>query len=136
MSFCGECNVPFGAVINPFYRCDCKGVEVYTDFLSEVRAEVISARKKFPDPDALLAALTEEVGEVAKAMLDEHWGRVRAECVQVAAMALRLAEEGDPTMTEVRKQRGDYAQGYGPKCPYKGCADPCRMSPPCALCYE
>ncbi len=107
-----------------------------TDFLQEVREEVARARTKFPQPDGLLAALSEEAGEVAKAMLDEHWQNVRKECVQLAAMAFRLAEEGDPTLTPIRRKRATYAQGLGPRCPYLGCADPCRQSPPCALCYE
>lgn len=75
-------------------------------FFADVAREVDRARAKFPKPDALLTALTEEVGEVAKAMLDESAAHVRAEAIQVAAMALRLALEGDPTLDELRKSRG------------------------------
>jgi hypothetical protein len=67
--------------------------------------EVTRARKKFPRPDALMTALTEEVGELAKAMLDEPSVRVVAEAIQVAAMACRVAMEGDPTLDETRKLR-------------------------------
>jgi NTP pyrophosphatase (non-canonical NTP hydrolase) len=76
------------------------------DFDLDVAREVESARSKFPRPDGLLAALTEEVGEVARALLDKPWSEVYAEAVQVAAMAQRLAQEGDPTMTDIRSRRG------------------------------
>lgn len=103
------------------------------DFLRDVKAEVVRARAKFPEPDAVMTALTEEVGELAKALLDEPWGRVYNEAIQVAAMALRVAVEGDPTLIETRKKRGN---GSGPRCPYAGCPDSVNVKPPCALCYE
>ena len=77
-----------------------------SDFLNDVYREVIRARQKFPSPEGLMAALTEEVGEVAKAVLDEPWPNVYGECVQAAAMALRLAEERDQTLSQVRARRG------------------------------
>jgi hypothetical protein len=59
-------------------------------------AEVASARSKFPDNKHLLAALTEEVGELAEALLQvQGTERVRAEAIQVATVALRIFEEGD-----------------------------------------
>jgi NTP pyrophosphatase (non-canonical NTP hydrolase) len=67
-----------------------------TDFLLDLSSEVARARNKFPTNDLLFAALVEEVGEVAKALQDETRERVYEELVQVAAMALRLAVEGDP----------------------------------------
>ena len=70
--------------------------------LMAVHAEVGRARGLFPRPDGLLAALVEEVGEVARALLSESDQRVREECIQVAAMAIRLAEEGDPTLAALR----------------------------------
>lgn len=64
--------------------------------LAAVRAEVLRARAKFPGRAHMLAALTEEVGEVARALLQrEGRERVRAEAIQVACVALRIAEEGD-----------------------------------------
>ena len=75
-------------------------------FLTDVAREVERARKKFPSPEAVLTALTEEVGELSKAYLDEPQPRVYAEAIQVAAMALRVALEGDPTLTETRRKRG------------------------------
>ena len=72
----------------------------------DIDTEVAMARQKFPDPRGLMMALTEEVGEVAKALADESPERIREECIQVAAMAIRLAEEGDPTQDWIREQRG------------------------------
>jgi NTP pyrophosphatase (non-canonical NTP hydrolase) len=78
-------------------------------FLEAVEKEVQRARELFPElfPSSagVMTALTEEVGELAKAMLEERWGRVREEAVQVAAMAMRLAEESDKTLRGLRRQR-------------------------------
>lgn len=67
-------------------------------------AEIDRARHKFPDTTFLLAALMEEVGELAQALIDHSKGKqppenVYAEAIQVAAMAIRIAEEGDPSFT-------------------------------------
>ena len=72
----------------------------------EISDELYVARIKFPQPDGLLAALMEEVGELAKAIMDEPATNVRAEAIQVAAVAIRLAEEGDPTLDNLRTHRG------------------------------
>ena len=71
-------------------------------FLMEVRYELNRAREKFPANVHLLAALTEEVGEVARALLDGPDGAtsLRAECVQVACLALRIAVEGEGAFKE------------------------------------
>jgi len=76
------------------------------EFLSDVFMEVVRARKLFPSSEAVLTALTEEVGELSKAYLDESLKNVRMEAIQVAAMAVRVALEGDPTLTGVRVRRG------------------------------
>ena len=73
--------------------------------LPAVVAEMERARATFPDADGLVAALGEEVGELCKALLEEPRERVEAEAVQVAAVALRLAEEGDPTLKAIRDER-------------------------------
>lgn len=58
--------------------------------------EMLRARKKFPSNRFLLAALQEEVGELAAALLQkEGVERVRHEAIQVATVAIRIAEEGD-----------------------------------------
>lgn len=71
-------------------------------FLDAVWLELGKARRKFPSPEASVVAAMEEAGEVAKAMLDESKERVYAECVQLAALALRIAVEGDPTLDAYR----------------------------------
>lgn len=54
---------------------------------------------EWPDPDGIkLAVLTEEVGEVAKAMLENvPVSELRAELVQVAAVAVKWIESIDAT---------------------------------------
>lgn len=65
-------------------------------FLKAVEREVARARAAWPRNAHMYAALAEEVGEVARALLEGQGpDALRAECVQVAAMAMRLAEEGD-----------------------------------------
>lgn len=73
-------------------------------FITDMIDEVAYSRTKFADPAGITVALAEETGEVAKAMLSESDQRVYAECIQVAATALRIALEGDPTLTELRKE--------------------------------
>lgn len=58
--------------------------------------EICEARGKFPDNEKLLAALMEEVGELAQSMLQRRGrGQVKIEALQVACVALRIYEEGD-----------------------------------------
>lgn len=74
--------------------------------LKSIGDEVARAREKFPDATHALAALQEEVGELANALIELQRGNaacaadgadaVRAEAIQVAAMAVRIIEEGDP----------------------------------------
>ena len=52
-----------------------------------------------------MVALTEEVGELAKALLDESRERIRAEAIQVACVAIRIIEEGDCTIEDWRNKR-------------------------------
>ena len=67
------------------------------NFLFDVAQEIQRARQKFPTNAHLCAALTEETGEVARALLDGSPGQrhLREECVQVACVAARIAIEGD-----------------------------------------
>lgn len=80
----------------------------YTDelFIRDLRLELKRARKKSPSSDAVMTALTEEVGELAKAHMEEPWERVYKEAVQVACVAIRIAIEGDATLVRVRHDRG------------------------------
>lgn len=76
-------------------------------FLADIYEEVKRARAKYPNCDGqpMMVALVEEVGEPAKALLDEPNERVYAEAVQVACMALRVATEGDRTLIATRQRR-------------------------------
>ena len=114
---------------------------MYRDFdimqmWQKVERELQRAQKKFPLPEASIVALTEEVGELAQAALNKSWTKeVREEAIQVAAMAFRVAIEGDPSLLIYRKQR-KIKEDMPKRCPYKGCSEPYRNTPPCALCYE
>ena len=69
---------------------------------SDLAEEVMRARQKFPGRRFLLAALTEEVGELAKAYLQREGDEaVRKEALQVACVAMRIYEEGDETFDDV-----------------------------------
>lgn len=106
-------------------------------FLREVQEEYERAVKKFPLPEASTVALVEEVGELAQATLSKSWSKeVRAEAIQVACMAARVAVEGDPSLLLYRKKHYKAKEDMPKRCPYKGCSDPYRATPPCALCYE
>ena len=74
-------------------------------FLAAVLDEISRARTKHPHFEITLAAMGEEFGEVCKAMLDERAERVWDECVQLAAMALKLAVDGDRSMEAWRNKR-------------------------------
>lgn len=101
----------------------------FRKFVLDVYDEQIKAQNKFPEGKNLLAALIEEVGESAQALLkiqesNESPENVYKELVQVASTAYRLAILGDMTY------------GYkGTKCCYGGCTQ-VTLGGPCALCYE
>ena len=68
--------------------------------LEDVVDEIGRAIEKFPDNKHQLTAMNEEVGELNQAILENHHGDVTArevyeEAIQVAAMAIRVATEGD-----------------------------------------
>lgn len=64
--------------------------------IDAIDAEMARARTKFPGNGKLLAALVEEVGELAKALLQRRAKEeIVAEAIQVAVVAIRIAEEGD-----------------------------------------
>ena len=60
-----------------------------------IAAELKRARAKFPGNEHLLAALMEEVGELAQAYLKGNVSEARVEAIQVACLAVRIIEEGD-----------------------------------------
>lgn len=69
--------------------------------ITMIRGELQAARKQFPRTTHMLAALMEEVGELAQAMMEhdvdgsQTTAQVLREAVQVATMAIRVATEGD-----------------------------------------
>ena len=72
--------------------------------LADIEAELDRARAKFPGNVDVLPALTEEVGELNQALIQqkhEPYKGVRdrdvyMEAIQTAVMAIRVASEGDP----------------------------------------
>lgn len=71
-------------------------------FQGSMFSEFHRARQLFPDNNVNLIALMEEVGELAKAMMDEPSENVWKEAVQVAAVAMRCAIEGDRSVIDTR----------------------------------
>ncbi len=116
------CSEHIGVVLPITNIKDCYMIALYDDrafriekntgellehpFLIDVMREVARARRKFPSSYGSMCALTEEVGELAKALMDESPENVRAEAMQVACMAMRVAIDGDPSLDPIRIKRG------------------------------
>lgn len=72
-----------------------------------IRGELEGARKAFPGSTHMLAALVEEVGELAQALIEHDRAQAKSapevlrEAVQVACMAIRVATEGDDNFAYV-----------------------------------
>lgn len=81
-------------------------MKTITEFLSDVFYELERAQSKYPAPNPNVAALSGECGEVCEAMNKEPFVNVYTECVQTAAVAARLALEGDAYMDEYRLSVG------------------------------
>ena len=95
------------------------------DVIGDIHFELRQAREKFPNTHDLFVALTEEVGELAKALIQqkhEHHKEVThqdiyKEAIQVACMAIRLATEGDLSFPDFHPEsgyRGRAWVGYRP----------------------
>ena len=99
---------PTPAAVRDVQRATQTGID---GFMEAVTEEVSKAVAKFPQPNPTLAALTEETGELARAVLhiregkSDDWWQVYGEAVQVAAMACRVALEGDPTVGAVPTEK-------------------------------
>lgn len=65
------------------------------DELSPLHDRLNFARMKFPKTRGLLAALCEEIGELARALDGD--GNPREEALDVACVAMRIYTEGDAT---------------------------------------
>ena len=64
--------------------------------IAALTAELKRARAKFPGNAKLTVALMEEVGELAQALLQgKPKDEIVKEALQVACVAVRIAEEGD-----------------------------------------
>lgn len=99
---CTECGQPIDL-------CACEDPDHYAQtrlwtedgiMIRAIRAELQQARQKFPVPKHMLAAMFEEVGELANALIEHETGNKTAaeifqEAVQVAVTAIRVATEGD-----------------------------------------
>ena len=89
---------------------------------ADIEAELNRARSKFPNSVDCLPALTEELGELSQAMLQQKHepekGKthedIYAEAVQTAVMAIRVATEGDPNFKYHPESgyRGKEWEGY------------------------
>lgn len=73
-------------------------------FIEDLKKEYARAVNKFPKGFDLIPALMEECGELAQALLDQKYKstpqacseNVYEEAVQVAAVAMRIAQDGCP----------------------------------------
>lgn len=81
-------------------------VAAQAELLQQIDDELSRGAARYPDPSGLLAALVEEVGELSKALIAEPRDRVQAEAIQVAALAIRIATQGDPTLAGLRLKYG------------------------------
>lgn len=73
-----------------------------TDTGIKISEEVARARKKFPGTKRLTVALGEEYGELCAAQLQRKpRDEIVKEAIQVAAMAVRVIEEGDSDFDDV-----------------------------------
>jgi len=70
------------------------------DVIEDLASEVLRAQQKFPNAYNLNAALMEEVGELASAQMQQLGdAAIRKEAIQVMAMAFRIMNEGDASLT-------------------------------------
>lgn len=77
---------------------DALDAQIWFDITARhVFAEQRRSRAKFPGNRFMLAALAEEVGELAEAIARGDKDQIRIEAIQVASTAIRIAEEGDST---------------------------------------
>ncbi|AXQ69115.1 hypothetical protein HOU02_gp091 [Caulobacter phage CcrBL9] len=94
-------------------------------------AEALAGKKIYPDNEHMLAALMEEVGEVAEALLEAHrdpdnaakQAKVYAEAMQVVALGLRIGLEGSGEFSyEFRQEYADAFKTVEPPAPKKASA--------------
>jgi len=69
-----------------------------------LKGEIERGRSKFPKNDLMLPALLEEIGELAEAVKNENKEEAAKEALQVACIAVRIAEEGDTTFDNASEE--------------------------------
>ncbi len=74
-------------------------------FLAAVLHEIEKNRRQYPHFDATTAVVTASAGELAIAMLSEKSAEVYDKAVRLAAMALKLAVDGDRSLEPHRDKR-------------------------------
>jgi hypothetical protein len=107
MLCCSECgrSLDLCVCVNPDAIAHGRLTSVDGLVIRMVRDELVAAREAFPTDVHRLAALGEEYGELCKALMEHDLGlgtttqQVLREAVQVAAMAIRVATEGDSNFT-------------------------------------
>ena len=100
---CTECNssVELCQCVNPDRAAYNRMTSPDGLVMKMIQDELIAARAAFPGSTHMLCAFIEEVGELAKALMEHDRGQgtsvqeVIREAVQCAAMSIRLAVEGD-----------------------------------------
>lgn len=73
--------------------------------MHEIFDELEKARQKFPGDRVTFAALVEEVGELATALIEEPRKNAKKEAIQVAVMAMRMVLDGDREFNQWRKDK-------------------------------
>lgn len=73
---------------------------------SQIWAALDQARKEAPESAGLLAGLMSSVGQLSHALLQDSAEHLVSQAIQVAVLAIRVAEEGDPTLKYMRRRRG------------------------------
>jgi hypothetical protein len=100
---CTECGlgIDFCQCVEPDDKADKRLTSVDGMIMKMITDEVTTARDKFPKTTHMLAALVEEVGELSQALMEHDRSQgtsvqeVLREAIQTAAMAVRIAAEGD-----------------------------------------
>lgn len=67
---------------------------LFNTAIHDLKNEIESAREAHPQNSMMMTALCEEVGELAKALLEGN-SNYYEEAIQVACVAIRIAVEGD-----------------------------------------
>ncbi|PZR17548.1 MAG: hypothetical protein DI536_04335 [Archangium gephyra] len=96
--------------------CSACAEPLFRELLAERSRQIAKWGNTFPAGgfDTMVAVLTEEVGEVARAVLDGDRKNLRVELVQVAAACLRMIEQvdrGDPLRSSNKLQKASKRHG-------------------------